>query len=91
MKLSAQYPITLLLEISGIKNSTYYKWLKRRNIKTPKDIEDEFIIEKIKELYQIHKGRYGVDRTTHALEQDYGIKHNHKKNNLIDSIQFKNI
>ena len=36
-------------------------------------------MEKIKELYKKHKGRYGVDRMTHALEQDYDIKRNHKK------------
>ena len=69
----------MLLEISGVKKSTYYKWLNRINIKTKKDIEDEIIIEKIKELYKKHKGRYGVDRMTHALEQDYDIKYNHKK------------
>ena len=47
-------------------------------------------------MYQIHKGRYGVDRITHALEQDYGIKHNHKKiyrlmkaNNLLSVIKAK--
>lgn len=47
-------------------------------------------------MYRIHKGRYGVDRMTHALEQDYGIKHNHKKiyrlmkeNNLLSVIKSK--
>lgn len=51
---------------------------------------------KIKELYKKHKGRYGVDRMTHALEQDYDIKHNHKKiyrlmkeNNLLAVIKTK--
>ena len=54
------------------------------------------ILEKIKELYQKHKGRYGVDRMTHALEQDYGIKYNHKKiyrlmkeNNLLAVVKAK--
>lgn len=42
-------------------------------------LEDKHIISKIKELYQKHKGRYGVDRMTHALEQDYGIKINRKR------------
>lgn len=36
-------------------------------------------MEKIKELYKTHKGRYGIDRMTHALEQDFNIKCNHKK------------
>ncbi len=42
-------------------------------------LEDKHIISKIKELYQKHKGRYGVDRMTHALEQDYYIKINRKR------------
>ena len=53
-------------------------------------------MEKIKELYKKHKGRYGVDRMTHALEQDYDIKRNHKKiyrlmkeNNLLAVIKAK--
>lgn len=71
--------MTVLLKISDIKRSTYYKWLKRIQTKTPKDIEDEIIVEKIKELYKKHKGRYGVDRMTHALEQAYNIKCNHKR------------
>ena len=67
------------MKISGIKSSTYYKWLKRINTKTQKDSEDEMIVEKIRQLYKLHKGRYGVDRMTHALEQDFNIKCNHKK------------
>ena len=41
--------------------------------------EDSYIISKIKDLYEKHKGRYGVDRMTHALEQDFGIKINRKR------------
>jgi len=67
------------LSISKIKHSTYYSWLRRRDIKTSKKLEDEYIIEKIKLLYEKHKGRYGVYRMTHALEQDYLIKCNHKR------------
>lgn len=42
-------------------------------------LEDAYIIDKIKILYEKHKGRYGVDRMTHALEQDYDIKMNRKR------------
>lgn len=42
-------------------------------------IEDEYILSKIKELYKKHRGRYGIDRMTHALEQDYKIKINRKR------------
>lgn len=73
------YPISILLEIAQIKRSTYYSWYGRKDIKTQKQSEDEKILEKIRLLYQKHKGRYGVFRMTHALEQDYGIKCNHKR------------
>lgn len=42
-------------------------------------IEEKYIVSKIKELYEKHKGRYGVDRMTHALEQNYSIKINRKR------------
>ena len=42
-------------------------------------IEDEYILSKIKELYKKHRGRYEIDRMTHALEQDYKIKINRKR------------
>lgn len=42
-------------------------------------LEDAYIIDKIKILYEKHKGAYGVDRMTHALEQDYDIKINRKR------------
>lgn len=73
------YPITVLLKISNISKSTYYAWRKAKDIITNKDIEDRYIVCKIKELYEKHKGRYGVDRMTHALEQEYSIKINRKR------------
>lgn len=79
MELSTKYPVTILLEVSKVSHSTYYAWLKRKDVITNKMTEDEYIIDKIKDLYQKHKGRYGVDRMTHALEQDYDIKINRKR------------
>jgi len=69
----------VLLEASGIKKSSYYKWLRKQNLKIAKDIEDTLILEHIKCLYQKHKGRYGVYRMTNALAIDYGVKVNHKR------------
>jgi len=36
------------------------------------------ISEKIKILYAKHKGRYGIDRMTHALFNDFKLQVNHK-------------
>lgn len=46
---------------------------------TPKQMDDIEIIGKIKQLFLKHKGRYGVDRMTHALYQDFNIKCNRKR------------
>ena len=43
------YPITILLDVANINRSTYYKWLKRKDIITDKMLEDKHIISKIKE------------------------------------------
>jgi putative transposase len=77
--LRSQYPLWLILEVSGIKRSSYYKWRKLKNITTQKKEQDLIILEKIKILYEKHKGRYGVLRMTHALKSDYGIVANHKR------------
>lgn len=78
-ELHKKYPLRVLLEASGVKKSSYYRWLRRHNCKSLKDIEDEMILGYIKCLYDKHKGRYGVDRITHALINDYGVHINHKR------------
>ena len=79
LELSNKYSISILLKVSKVSHSTYYAWLKRKDIITDKMNEDSYIISKIKDLYKKHKGKYGVDRMTHALEQDFGIKINRKR------------
>ncbi len=77
--LRTQYPLRLLVEISGIKRSSYYKWRKNKDLVTKKRAEDILIVDGIKKLYDKHKGRYGVQRMTHALAQDFDLKANHKR------------
>jgi len=59
-------------------------------------LNDAKIVEKITELYNKHKGRYGVNRMKYALQKDFNIKHNRKKiyrlmktNNLLAVIKAK--
>ena len=73
------FPVYILLEVTGIKKSSYYKWRLKRNTKTEKTKEDEVIQTKLAALYTRHKGCYGVERMTHALMRDFGIKANHKR------------
>ncbi len=77
--MSNKYSLTILFEVSKIKKSTYYKWLKFQQNPTIKQLEDIEIINKINKLFLKHKGRYGVDRMTHALYQDFNVKCNRKR------------
>lgn len=67
------------MDISGIKRSSYYKWLKNYDKITTRQKEDVLIIEKIKFLFEKHKGRYGVERMTKALHNDFKLAVNHKR------------
>ena len=63
----------ILFSVSGIKKSAYYKWLSGIQNRLKRDHENQQIIEAIKELYDINKGTYGVDRMTHELIRKKGI------------------
>jgi putative transposase len=68
----------ILLKVSGIKRSSYYKWKNNVNVLTKRKQDNINTSEKIKILYAKHKGRYGVDRMVHALLNDYNLVVNHK-------------
>ena len=63
----------MLLKISGISRSVYY-YIDKKDI----DEKNKDIIEKIKEIYYVNKGRYGYRRVTLELKNQ-GLNVNHKK------------
>ncbi len=69
----------MLLNVSRIKRSSYYKWKKNSIVSTKRKQEDIFISEKINILNTKHKERYGVLRMKHALLNDYNLVVNHKR------------
>ena len=60
----------------GISRGGYYEYLKRKPSK--RQVENEFLSRKIKEIFLQHDGRYGALRISLALG-DEGIKVNHKR------------
>lgn len=78
-ELSVAYPVQLLCEFAGVSRSGYYKWLKRKNVKTPKQQEDEFIKGLIIECHNEVNGIYGYYRVKIWILRKYGIKVNHKR------------
>ncbi|MCU7846375.1 MAG: IS3 family transposase [Candidatus Thiodiazotropha sp. (ex Monitilora ramsayi)] len=60
----------------GVSPQGYYKWVNRS--KTPRDIENERIVRKIKEIFIEHDGNYGSPRI-HAQLRRQGESINHKR------------
>ena len=64
----------MLLKIAGISKSVYYYYINKKDI----DKKNKDIIEKLKEIYYVNKGRYGYRRVTLELKNQ-GLNINHKK------------
>jgi transposase InsO family protein len=59
-----------MCRVLGVSKGGFYNWLKRPP--SARDQEDGQIAERIVDIYQQHKGRYGSPRIHHQL-QDEGI------------------
>ncbi|RGB54928.1 MULTISPECIES: IS3 family transposase [Erysipelotrichaceae] len=73
-ELQRKYPIRILLQISGLKRSTYYYTLSKTN----KDMKNDEVMNAIIGIFYTHKGRYGYRRITLELA-NRGFRVNHKK------------
>lgn len=73
-ELQHKYPLVVLLDISGLKRSTYYYTLN----KLDKDTKNDDIMNAIIDIYYAHKARYGYRRITlELINRGYIV--NHKK------------
>ena len=73
-ELQHKYPLVVLLDISGLKRSTYYYTLN----KLDKDTKNDDIMNAIIDIYYSHKARYGYRRITlELINRGYIV--NHKK------------
>lgn len=73
-ELQHKYPLVVLLDISGLKRSTYYYTLN----KLDKDTKNDDIMNAIIDIYYAHKARYGYRRITlELINRGYTV--NHKK------------
>jgi putative transposase len=71
----------MLCKIAGVSKSGYYKWLKRQDNPTDKDLDDQSIVTKIIECQQDPdiNWSYGYPRVQTWLKKTYGLKVNHKR------------
>ena len=73
-ELQHKYPLVVLLDISGLKRSTYYYTLN----KLDKYTKNDDIMNAIIDIYYTHKARYGYRRITlELINRGYIV--NHKK------------
>ena len=73
-ELQHKYPLVVLLDISGLKRSTYYYTLN----KLDKDTKNDDIMNAIIDIYYTHKARYGYRIITlELINRGYIV--NHKK------------
>jgi putative transposase len=75
------FPVVLLCEIAGVSKSGYYKWAKKREKPSTKEIEDQYIVSKIKECHEdpdINES-FGYVRVKTWLKRNYGLVVNHKR------------
>jgi len=79
LELSLKNPVSLLCQFAKVSRSGYYKWLKRKDIVTSKQRENENIKNLIVEVYEESNGTYGYPRITAAVRQDYNLIVNHKR------------
>ena len=72
-----QYPIEKLCAKLHINRSSYYKWLRREP--SSKQLENEQIIEWIKELYEEQNGILGYRQMTITVNRTHKVQYNKKR------------
>ena len=77
--LTNRYTVSLLCEFAGVSRSGYYKWQKRNNQLTDRQVENERLKAKIMDCRKRTRGIYGYLRTRTWLEKTFGIRVNHKR------------
>jgi putative transposase len=73
------FPIQLLCGIAEVSKSGYYKWLKRQESPSTKQLENQEIKGKIMECHKNLKGIYGYRRVQVWLKLIYNLHLNHKR------------
>ena len=71
------YPICKLCLLVGVSRASYYKWLNREKSKL--ELENETLLETIKQLHAEHKGILGCERMTMYVNKSGEVHYNVKR------------
>ena len=77
LHISAKYPIKKLCQKLSINRSAYYKWLHREP--SSRQLENEQIVEWIKELYEEQNGILGYRQMTITVNREHNVHYNKKR------------
>ena len=69
--------IAFMCNILGISRAAYYKWLNSKP--TEKQLEDERILAKIKEIADSNNSLFGAEQMCYALNNEHGIHCGHNR------------
>lgn len=71
------WSVKYMCEELGIARSSYYKWLNKKE--NDRDIENQRILEIIKEIAISNNSLFGYYKMTYALNRKLGTSYNHKR------------
>ena len=61
--------VQAMCQLFGVTSSEYYQWKNRS--KSNREKENDFLLEKIKDTYELNRCVYGIPRITQALNRAY--------------------
>lgn len=73
----ARFPVSLQCELLGVSRSGYYEWLARGP--SDREIADELLTAKIREIHKRARGVYGARRVHAELRLGHGIRVSRKR------------
>ena len=73
----ARFPVSLQCELLGVSRSGYYEWLRRGP--SDREIADELLTAKIREIHKRARGVYGARRVHAELRLGHDIKVSRKR------------
>ena len=73
----ARFPVSLQCELLGVSRSGYYEWLRRGP--SDREIADELLTAKIREIHKRARGVYGARRVHAELRLGHGIRVSRKR------------
>lgn len=76
-----EHAISRMARVLRVSESGYYKWLKNKDIISPKQIEDAKVLNEVKEIHKNSKYSFGYRKITASLNinRDQSERINHKR------------